>query len=153
MQIDYDLNEFKELASILNKSILQVGLDKSLSAIGQMIVSSAENRMNESNIAPDGTDWADWGDKYALTRHSGHKKLFNSGDLSKDLSYNVDRTDVIVGSILPYARIHQLGGWAGRNKSVFIPARQYLGISRFDENNMRATLQANIENDLENNLG
>jgi len=153
MQIDYDLSEFKELANILNKSILQIGLDKSLSTIGQMLVSSAENRMSETNTAPDGTKWADWSTAYAKTRHSGHKKLFSEGNLAKDLSYKVDKADVIVGSISPYARIHQLGGMAGRNKSALIPARQYLGISSFDEKNMYETLKSYLKKDLEANFG
>lgn len=153
MQIDYDLSGMHKLASILNKSILQKGLNKSLSNIGAMLQSSAENRMSTTNIAPDGTPWAEWSPKYAKTRHSGQKKLFNKGNLNKDLSYQVDKADVIIGSMLPYARIHQLGGMAGRNKNVLIPARQYLGISIFDEKNMYETLKADLYKSLEANLG
>ena len=32
----------------------------------------------------------------------------------------------VIGSDVPYARIHEFGGQAGRNRSVAIPARPYL---------------------------
>lgn len=152
MQTNYDLSEFEELAKILNKSILKKGLEKSLTTIGQILVSSAEKRISEGGTAPDGTPWADWSPDYAKTRHSGHKKLFNTGDLAKDLSYDVQGADVIMGSTLDYARIHQLGGLTGVNHNIFIPARQYIGVSKFDEINMRETLKAFIGKDLEANL-
>jgi len=37
---------------------------------------------------------------------------------------------VIFGSNMEYARIHQLGGQAGKNKSANIPARPYLGLTK-----------------------
>jgi phage virion morphogenesis protein len=37
---------------------------------------------------------------------------------------------VIYGSNVEYARIHQLGGQAGRNKSANIPARPYMGVTK-----------------------
>lgn len=36
---------------------------------------------------------------------------------------------VEIGSALEYAAIHQLGGTAGRGRTVTIPARPYLGLS------------------------
>ena len=38
----------------------------------------------------------------------------------------------IIGSNLDYAAIHQLGGQAGKNKSVSIPARPYLNLTSDD---------------------
>ncbi len=40
----------------------------------------------------------------------GHKILQVSGDLSKSISAKVSSTEVRIGSPVPYARIHQLGG-------------------------------------------
>jgi|GEM_PF-2742815 len=37
---------------------------------------------------------------------------------------------VIYGSNVEYARIHQLGGQAGKNKKVNIPARPYMGVPK-----------------------
>lgn len=43
-----------------------------------------------------------------------------------------DNDSAVIGSNLEYAAIHQLGGQAGRNKSVEIPACPYLQLT--DEN-------------------
>ena len=41
----------------------------------------------------------------------------------------------VIGSNLDYAAIHQLGGQAGKNQSVTVPARPYLQLTEddFDE--------------------
>ena len=38
----------------------------------------------------------------------------------------------VIGSNLEYAAIHQLGGQAGKNKSVVIPQRPYLNYTNED---------------------
>ncbi|MES8537205.1 phage virion morphogenesis protein, partial [Cutibacterium acnes] len=42
------------------------------------------------------------------------------------------RLQAAVGTNRVYARIHQLGGKAGRNRKVTIPARPFLGINADD---------------------
>ena len=42
------------------------------------------------------------------------------------------KLQIKIGSNLEYAAIHQLGGQAGRNKSVEIPARPYLFLTEDD---------------------
>lgn len=152
MQVDYDLREIEELAELLQKNILKNGLEKSLDVIGGMIVSSAQERLSEGGPAPDGSAWADWSADYAKTRGAEHGKLKSEGDLAKDLSHFVKGADVIMGSKLPYARIHQLGGKAGRNLSALIPARQYIGISKFDEDNIRETLRKYFNEGMESHF-
>lgn len=49
---------------------------------------------------------------------------------------------VTVGSRLPYAAIHQLGGQAGRGRKVRIPARPYLGMSANAERQIINTINA-----------
>lgn len=57
------------------------------------------------------------------------------GMLASSISTQYDDESVVIGSNQPYARIHQLGGDAGRNKKVKIPARPYLVLTDddFDE--------------------
>lgn len=43
-----------------------------------------------------------------------------------------DDDSAIIGSNLAYAAIHQLGGQAGKNKKVTIPARPYLKLTDDD---------------------
>ncbi len=55
-----------------------------------------------------------------------------SGQLASSVNTYYDNDSAVIGSNLDYAAIHQLGGQAGKNKSVEIPARPYLKLT--DEN-------------------
>ncbi len=48
------------------------------------------------------------------------------GRLATSITTQYDNESAIIGSNLDYAAIHQLGGQAGKNKSVSISARPYL---------------------------
>ena len=55
-----------------------------------------------------------------------------SGQLALSISTQYDDDSAIIGSNLDYAAIHQLGGQAGKNKKVEIPARPYLKLTEDD---------------------
>ena len=55
-----------------------------------------------------------------------------SGQLASSVNTYYDNDSAGIGSNLEYAAIHQLGGQAGRNKSVEIPARPYLQLTPED---------------------
>lgn len=55
-----------------------------------------------------------------------------SGQLASSVNTYYDNDSAVIGSNLEYAAIHQLGGQAGRNKSVEIPARPYLKLTDAD---------------------
>ena len=55
-----------------------------------------------------------------------------SGQLASSVNTYYDDDSAVIGSNLEYAAIHQLGGQAGRNKSVEIPARPYLQLTSED---------------------
>lgn len=57
-----------------------------------------------------------------------------SGQLASSISTQYDDESAVIGSNLDYAAIHQLGGQAGKNKSVEIPARPYLKLTDDDFN-------------------
>ena len=57
-----------------------------------------------------------------------------SGQLASSISTQYDDESAIIGSNLAYAAIHQLGGQAGKNKKVEIPARPYLKLTDDDFN-------------------
>ena len=57
-----------------------------------------------------------------------------SGQLASSISTQYDDKSAIIGSNLDYAAIHQLGGQAGKNKKVEIPARPYLKLTEDDFN-------------------
>ena len=55
-----------------------------------------------------------------------------SGQLASSISTQCDDKSAVIGSNLDYASIHQLGGQAGKNKKVEIPARPYLKLTDND---------------------
>lgn len=55
-----------------------------------------------------------------------------SGQLASSISTYYDNDSTVIGSNLDYAAIHQLGGQAGKNQSVTIPARPYLKLTNED---------------------
>jgi phage virion morphogenesis protein len=62
-----------------------------------------------------------------FTRYtSGKKTLIDRARLQNSITARAETNRVVVGTDLVYARIHQLGGMAGRNRKVKIPARPYL---------------------------
>ena len=71
----------------------------------------------------DGSKWVVSG-----RQRRGGDTLRDTSRLMRSVKARVEgRGDVLVGSHLEYARIHQLGGQAGRGGSVTIPQRRYLG--------------------------
>lgn len=73
----------------------------------------------------------------ASRREASRKILIGSGMrgglMDSIHAFDVDDGGVSIGpDNRPYARIHQLGGMAGRNKSVEIPARPYLVVQDED---------------------
>ncbi|RAS18929.1 phage virion morphogenesis protein [Microvirgula sp. AG722] len=59
----------------------------------------------------------------------GGVTLQQSGRLASSVVTDYDAASVVIGSNTEYARIHQLGGKAGRGHSVELPARPYLPIT------------------------
>ena len=55
-----------------------------------------------------------------------------SGQLASSVNTYYDDDSAVMGSNLEYAAIHQLGGQAGKNQSVTIPARPYLQLNNED---------------------
>ena len=99
---------------------------------GIFAYSTEENFANEGR--PD--KWLDLSERTKKQRKkSGHwpgQILQVSGQLASSISTYYDDESAIIGSNLDYAAIHQLGGQAGKNKSVSIPARPYLKLSEAD---------------------
>ena len=55
-----------------------------------------------------------------------------TGQLATSVNTYYDNDSAVIGSNLAYAAIHQLGGDAGRNKKVKIPARPYINLVEDD---------------------
>lgn len=91
----------------------------------------------EENFKEEGRPkWKDLSEKTKTARKkTGHypgQILQVSGQLALSVTTQYDDTSAIIGSNKAYAAIHQLGGLAGKNKKITIPARPYLVVTDDD---------------------
>lgn len=120
----------------LNVAIAQANRSQDLmDTIGETFVSSTQQRFQDG-IGPDGKKWQQ--SKRAAAE--GGQTLVKSAQLRNSISYEASPQMVCVGSNKIYARIHQLGGKAGRGRKVTIPERPYLGINDEDRAEIKALM-------------
>lgn len=101
--------------------------------IAGIFASSTEENFKEEG-RPD-----KWTELSEITKEKRKKKdkwsgqiLQIEGQLVSSVNTQYDDNSAVIGSNLDYAAIHQLGGKAGRNKKVEIPARPYLKLTDDD---------------------
>lgn len=99
-----------------------------LDEIGGQLVTETQDRF-EDGVGPDGGAW----EVSAAARQRGGKTLKESNQLVTGLTHQANGNELVWGSNEVYAAIHQFGGETGRNKSVTLPARPFLGLSDADE--------------------
>ncbi|WP_273757099.1 phage virion morphogenesis protein [Bartonella sp. MM73XJBT] len=141
--------EIKESGLEAALSFLQKGADSSMGTlsqgVGRLIQESTRRRIQSEKTSPKGEKWKN---NYART-----SILYASGALSRSIDMKASPEQVIVGSGLVYARIHQLGGaiFPKNGKAlrfflksgnahrfvcvpqVTMPARAYLGLSEHNK--------------------
>lgn len=75
------------------------------------------------------------------------KILQVTGQLAASVNTQYDDNSAVIGSNKDYAAIHQLGGKAGRNKKVIIPARPYLQLTDEDFEEILNSTQKYLKNE------
>lgn len=112
-----------------------------MDGIGRLVQEQTRERIEVEKTSPDGAAWkANW---------AGSNLLYKSGALAQSIDYIASNDNVVVGSGIIYARIHQEGGkivpkhasalafQLGNQflqvKSVTMPARPYIGLSAANE--------------------
>lgn len=134
--IEFQLSELANVEQAIHKV---TGMDRFelLDSVGRMVQLQTRRRIMTEKTAPDGSAWT--------PNRRKTPTLYASGALHDSIDYIVGAGQITVGSPLPNARIHQLGGeikpkngealsfMAGNEritvKSVTMPARPYIGIS------------------------
>ena len=123
-----------------------------MESVGEALVSGTLKRF-EDEEEPTGKKWP----KSKRAAKEGGKTLDKESQLKDSINYAATPDKVMVGSNLPYARIHQKGGtikpkkgkylkFKGLDgedvfvKEVTIPARPYLGVSAEDMEEVRETV-------------
>jgi len=121
----------------LNDSDLRRALVKTLSRLNDsrpLMASIAHELLSATKEAfiDEGPEWPALAPATVAAReasgHGAHPILRVTNALSRSIVTRHSKDEAAVGTNLAYAAIHQLGGLAGRNKSVEIPARPYLPI-------------------------
>ena len=121
--------------------------DAMLDEIGQVLAASTRQRFKTST-APDGTPWKELSPK-PLQRKKNKKILVESTELVGSIHHEAQGDTVTIGTNAEYAAAHQfgatirpkakkalrfnMGGKWFTKKSVTIPARPFLGLSKEDE--------------------
>jgi phage virion morphogenesis protein len=116
--------------------------------IGMAMKNQTKDRFQEG-VSPEGEAWKpiDYTrrDSRGRPRKGKARPLLDTGRLRKSISVSASDFDVHVGSNVEYARIHQLGGQAGRGLRVTIPARPYLGLNEEDIEEIKALVREHME--------
>jgi phage virion morphogenesis protein len=140
-----DLKKLNSKLKALQKPILQ----KAAKQVGEALVSSTIRRFAQQRD-PEGRPWKPlsavtiygalrFTKKGQVTKRSerqarGRLILIQSASgLRNSISSSASGSKAFIGTNVKYARIHQLGGDAGRGKKVKIPARPFLGVSDADQ--------------------
>jgi phage virion morphogenesis protein len=129
--LDIDLSELGDIGRKFERAIKAFSdVTPMMDEIGAMLVTSTQDRF-EKGQGPDGDDWLQ---SIRVQEAQGNAQtLVDSARLRDSITHEPGNDQVEVGTNVIYGAIHQFGGQTGRNKSVTMPARSYLGISSDDE--------------------
>lgn len=115
--------------------------------IAEQVLDSTRQRFRDAR-APNGQPWTPLADSTVAARRKGRRRrgstpqiLLDTARLRNSISYQVKGLTIEWGTNVRYARIHQLGGRAGRGRKVNIPARPFLGFSPADRAFIQKTLR------------
>ena len=139
-----DVSELRIRTDVLARRISTVG--RVLKGVRQDMRLSVRERWDREE-SPDGAPWAPLA-AATLARKKDARILIEGDVLRKSITVRLSalktNPSLRMGSNLVYARIHQLGGKAGRGRSVTIPARPYLGYSEADRQDIRRRIVKHI---------
>lgn len=144
MQVRIDVEGTEPYRSELRR-LRKAGTDLRpvLEDIASALEASTQQRFLDQ-VGPDGVTWEKHSEATEDKRGVRAEKLRDEQHLFDSLGSDADNDEAIVGANRIYARIHQLGGQAGRGRKVKIPERPYLGLSRDDENEIRGLIYDHI---------
>lgn len=130
------------IAKALNKLLGQVNdLSPAFREMGEHLLESTQNRMSQE-VTPDGQAWEPLSvntiKQKALSSQSD-KILRGYGTLADTLNYQLGANQLMFGSNMEYAATHQFG-----RESANIPAREFLGVSNDDENEIIDILRSHL---------
>lgn len=145
IEIEFDNKEVHE--KLLNLAKRTENLRPLMKNIAGIFAYSTEENFKEEGRPEKWVDLTESTKKQRTKRRKWPGQILQvEGKLAASINTYYDNDSAVIGSNLEYAAIHQLGGQAGRNKSVEIPARPYLQLTKDDFNQ----ILSGIENFLNN---
>lgn len=134
-------HELPELVNHLQQ--LEQKLDGDLTPlmikIGGILEGSSKQRFDDKK-SPDGVSWKNLKPS-TIARKGNHNILIDSNNLHKGILNQVTAHSVVVGTPEFYGKYHQFG-----TKSM--PARQFLGISEQDKEDILDEIQAYVNGEI-----
>lgn len=117
--------------------------------IGILIQSDIDSNF-EQEQTPEGVKWnsfAPWSEKTEEYRAKNGKEFGKILNFNNDLRASIEyertgygvKSGVLKGPV--YSRIHQMGGYAGKGRKTYIPARPYIGLSPRLEKNIKRLIE------------
>lgn len=141
VSFDIKIDDAEVRKAVSNLYAKSKDMSGAFDAIGHKLENSTVARFN-SGTDPDGNPWKE----SIRARLFGGKTLVNKKYLKDSITHNlIGIKGVEVGTNKIYGAIHQLGGTAGRNHSVTIDARPFLGISAQDKVDIVNILKSHLE--------
>lgn len=147
--VQYDLASVDRLQERIAKlgNIDRRNLLEQLAGVAE---SQTRKRINEEQQSPGGEPWQAWSANYAATRHGGQSLLQGEGNLVDSITSEIEGDEALIGSNLVYAAIHQHGGTPDMAPSpAGIPAREYLGFSQDNLDEIEAVADRWLDKHLE----
>jgi len=128
VKAEYNESEFQAIIDALSKASMPDLKAVADFAGGELAYISEKAFENEKDPVTE----IKWKDLEKPRPDGSTKPILNyGGQLKRSLTWeSFPDGSVIFGSNMEYARIHQLGGQAGKNKSADITARPYLGVTK-----------------------
>lgn len=119
-----------------------------LAGIANILLQSVELAFDQQRDPSSGRPWQVWApttQTYREKHKRGRGKILQfDGMLVASITPDYGDNFVKVGTINPYAPIHQFGGMAGRNRTVEMPARPYLGLGQEDKADIMGAVRDHI---------
>jgi phage virion morphogenesis protein len=126
IEVQYDETAFEGILDALSKAAMP-DLKKIADFAGAELDYISKKAFEHEKDPVTGEGWEPL--KAPRPNGSTHPILVAGGQLKRSLTWEAfPDGSVIFGSNMVYARIHQQGGEAGRDKKSLIPARPYMGI-------------------------
>ncbi|MBF0178096.1 MAG: phage virion morphogenesis protein [Magnetococcales bacterium] len=153
--LDIQIDDRSALAMLAGLQARAADLTPAMQAIGEHIIETTQVRF-DAQVAPDGTAWQPDNPGYWASKKI-KKVLTESSRLRGSVVYKAGRDQVVVGTNVLYAAVHQfgativpvqakrlrfqIGSHVVYAKKVTIPARPFLGVNDTDQKAIMATIQ------------